>query len=228
MNSEHEVLDLFMRQPFFQLLTRLDSDKANTSDCTSADELALFLQNTSLSLQSGWWDTEKIFELTEAVCGVLKSIRPRERACLAQSVLLSVLNVIKAGNAKMSPDTRLAFLDCLKSFADVDANAQPPAPPSVRLLPDTDPLLALPADPFALQKVTVLPLPDASRTENDAPIHGWVHDGAQDSWAAECVVHVLLRDAVALGRGSVLTHDGVFVALSLPKTQIRDAELFVY
>jgi hypothetical protein len=63
---------------------------------------------------------------------------------------------------------------------------------------------------------------------DDECVYGWVDDSTQDQWAAECVVHVLLRDAVALGRGSVLTHDGVFVAVSLPRSQIQDAELFVY
>ena len=211
MDTEHDVLDLFTRQPFFQLLVKLDSErKEPTADrCSGGDELALFLQNTSFSLQSGGWDTGKILELTESVNHALRSVPAPERASLAQSMLLCILHVIKASNAKMSAKTRETFLGCLKSFANRDPSHAQPAP-----------TVAIVA-PAALRKVVL-------QQSDDECVYGWVDDSAQDPWAAECVVHVLLRDAVALGRGSVLTHDGIFVALSLPKTQISDAELFVY
>jgi hypothetical protein len=217
MNTEdqNEVLDLFTQQPFFQYLMKLKTEmrQERVNPDNTLDELANYLQNVSLSLQSGRWSSAQMMKLIMCLCSALRDVEKRDEEGVWQSMLLCMLTVIKSNSTKMSAVSRCGVLQHLKSFnteSVVKCEAQRDA-----------------VWPMSLRKV-ILTRSQARPAADDGCVCGWIDDVQQEPWRDECPVHVLLHDAVQLGRANVCSHDGVFVLIYFPKGQIWDAGLFIF
>jgi len=217
MQDDHEeVLSIFTQQPFFQHILKLESERKQdtTKVDTSLDELAIYIQNVSFSLQSGGWNGVQVLKLISCLCTALRDVeKQNDTVAATQSVLLGMLTVIKANNTKLSNASRNIFLKHLKSFDEKNAG-------KVETYPDV-------MWPMSLRKV-ILTRSQNRPCADDAMVFGWMDEIQQDPWSEEWPVHVLFHDAIHLGCASVCTHDGVFVLIPFPKGQIWDAGLFVF
>jgi hypothetical protein len=213
-----DVLRLFTQQPFYQQILKLEAERGHDpppNDGFARNELALYIQNVSFSLQSGGWDPAKITGLALRLASALNDLQGHGDAALCQSVLLGMLHGIKAHNARMSDDCRSRILGQMQEFDNTSAEKQSPQTNGPAVL-----------WPMSLRKVILTRSPERPTAENSG-VTGWV-DALQQPWREEWSVHVILHDAVGLGRASVHSHDGVFVLISFPKTQVWDAELFLF
>jgi hypothetical protein len=219
-DEEHsEVLDLFTQQPFFQHILKQETERKreNAKLDATLDELAGCLQNIALSLQSGPWKPAKVMKLVELLCDALRCADLRDGATVWQSMLLCMLTVIKGNCTKMSPASRAGVLQHLKRFGtETDITRRDDADS------DTDTMW-----PISLRKV-ILSRSHTRPGIDDGGVLGWIDNAQQEPWREKWPVHVLMHDAVALGCAHVCTHDGVFVLISFPRSQIWDAGSFVY